>query len=158
MWEQILDRLRTGADDVDAAEWRLSIDATVIRAHHHAAGGRHASPRDVPAERLAPTLLEVAERARGRAGAGSNYKDSGGCGCGPGDREGLGRSRGGMTTKVHLAADTRCRPVSRVTSAGQRAGGTRYDKREYVFLGSIGVASIRIWLRDPVRHHSRDTP
>jgi transposase len=67
-WERILDGLRTGADEVDAEEWRLSIDATVIRAHHHAAGARHAPPKDVPAERLAPTALEVAERARGRAG------------------------------------------------------------------------------------------
>jgi len=36
------------------------------------------------------------------------------------DREGLGRSRGGVTTKIHLAADRMCRPVSRVISAGQR--------------------------------------
>lgn len=34
--------------------------------------------------------------------------------------EALGRSRGGLTTKIHLAADTRCRPLSRVTSAGHR--------------------------------------
>jgi hypothetical protein len=81
-WEQILDRLRTGADDLDAEEWRLSIDATVLRAHHHASGARHRPLKDVPAERLAPTVLEVAERARGRAGAASNDKDSGGCGSG----------------------------------------------------------------------------
>ena len=35
-------------------------------------------------------------------------------------RESLGRSRGGLTSKIHLAADTRCRPISRVTSAGHR--------------------------------------
>ena len=28
-------------------------------------------------------------------------------------REGIGRSRGGLTTKIHLAADLRCRPVAR---------------------------------------------
>lgn len=39
-----------------------------------------------------------------------------------------------------------------------RAVATRYDKREYVYQGTIDVASIRIWLRDPPRHHSRDTP
>jgi transposase len=165
------------------------------------------------------------------------------------DREALGRSRGGLTTKVHLAADRRCRPVARVVTAGQRndavvfdavmgrvhvlrrgrgrprtrpgrvladkayssrairgslrrrgihatipepadqqanrarrgprggrpptfdslrykdrnvvercinklkafrAVASRYDKREYMFGGTVDVASIRIWLRDPV--------
>jgi transposase len=32
----------------------------------------------------------------------------------------LGRSRGGLTSKVHLLADSRCRPLARITSAGQR--------------------------------------
>jgi len=31
-----------------------------------------------------------------------------------------------------------------------RAVATRYDKRDYTFRGTIDVASIRIWLRDPV--------
>jgi transposase len=161
----------------------------------------------------------------------------------------LGRSRGGLTTKIHLAADDRCRPIARVITPGQRhdavafqlllstirirrrgcgrprtrpgrvradkayssrdiraylrrrriratipepsnqqahrarrgrCGGrpptfdpgdykqrntverainklkqfravaTRYDKREYIFAGTVDVASIRIWLRDPV--------
>jgi transposase len=39
-----------------------------------------------------------------------------------------------------------------------RAVATRYDKREYIYQGTIDVASIRIWLRDPVQPHSRDTP
>jgi transposase len=164
-------------------------------------------------------------------------------------REGIGRSRGGLTAKIHLAADLRCRPIARLTSCGQhgdsprfvplmdairirrrglgrprrrpgramadkayssranrawlrqhgiqavipvkedqkkhrrdrgRAGGrppafdaswykkrntvercfaklkqfravaTRYDKRERIFQGTIDVASISIWLRDPV--------
>lgn len=67
-WEQILDGLRAGADEVDAEEWRLSIDATVIRAHRHAAGARRKPPKDVAAERLAPTVLGVAVRDRSRTG------------------------------------------------------------------------------------------
>jgi transposase len=33
---------------------------------------------------------------------------------------------------------------------GHRAVATRYDKRDYIYRGTIDVASIRIWLRDPV--------
>ncbi|MGH3567219.1 MAG: transposase [Pseudonocardia sp.] len=36
------------------------------------------------------------------------------------DREGLGRSRGGLSTRIHLLADSRCRPLARATTAGQR--------------------------------------
>lgn len=35
-------------------------------------------------------------------------------------REALGRSRGGLTTKVHLLADDRARPLTWLTSPGQR--------------------------------------
>jgi transposase len=167
----------------------------------------------------------------------------------------LGRSRGGLSTKIHLLADSRCRPVATVTTAGQRhdsvafelvmdtvhvlrpgrgrprrrpdevladkaysskairghlrkrgiratiplkvdqqagrrgrgargrlpgfnpvayrqrnvveravnklrgtrAVATRYDKRDFVYRGTINVAAIRIWLRDPVPHDLRDT-
>jgi transposase len=31
-----------------------------------------------------------------------------------------------------------------------RAVATRYDKRAYIFAGTVDVTSIRIWLRDPV--------
>jgi transposase len=164
-------------------------------------------------------------------------------------REALGRSRGGLSTKIHLAADRRCRPASRILTPGQhgdcpqfipllnqvriarrgkgrprtrparaladkayssaanraylrkrgitavipvkedqkkhrrnrgRAGGrppafdparyterntvercfgklrqfravaTRYDKRDYMYQATLDIASIRIWLRDPV--------
>jgi transposase len=32
----------------------------------------------------------------------------------------------------------------------QRAVATRFDKRDFVWRGTVDVASIRIWLRDPV--------
>lgn len=37
----------------------------------------------------------------------------------------LGRSRGGLTSKVHLAADRRCRPLSIVVTPGQAADSPR---------------------------------
>jgi transposase len=38
-----------------------------------------------------------------------------------------------------------------------RAVATRYDKRDFVYRGTIDVASIRIWLRDPAQPDMRDT-
>jgi transposase len=39
-----------------------------------------------------------------------------------------------------------------------RAVATRYDKRDFVYRGTIDAAAIRIWLRDPAQPHMRDTP
>ncbi|MGB8382092.1 MAG: hypothetical protein WCG47_12790 [Dermatophilaceae bacterium] len=33
---------------------------------------------------------------------------------------------------------------------GTRAVATRYDKRDFVYHGTIDIAAFRIWLRDPV--------
>lgn len=38
----------------------------------------------------------------------------------------LGRSRGGLTTKAHLSADRRCRPLSFVLTPGQAADSPRF--------------------------------
>jgi transposase len=38
-----------------------------------------------------------------------------------------------------------------------RAVAARYDKRDFVYRGTVDVASIRIWLRHPL-HDLRDTP
>jgi transposase len=46
----------------------------------------------------------------------------------PDGREAIGRSRGGRTTKIHLAADRRCRPVRHLTSPGQRADSTMFTQ------------------------------
>ena len=195
-------------------------------------------------------------RRRSSQGAEANDKNPETAGTKHPDREGIGRSRGGLSTKLHIVADLRCRPMARVTTAGQRhdslsfdavmadllvvrpdgpvrrrpdrvladkayssrrirgtlrrrgikatipepssqkaarvrrgskggrppafdaalykkrnvverainklratrAVATRYDKRDFVYKGTVDVASIRIWLRDPVRTHPRDTP
>jgi hypothetical protein len=45
-----------------------------------------------------------------------------------------------------------------VRRAGQqfRAVATRYDKRKQIYQGTVDIASIRIWLRDPP-HDLQDT-
>jgi transposase len=172
------------------------------------------------------------------------------------NREALGRSRGGLSTKIHLVADRRCRPIARILSPGQhgdsprfialmdairikrrgpgrprkrparamgdkayssranraylrrrgikavipvkedqkgnrrkrgskggrppvfdretykerntvercfnklrqfRAVATRFDKRQRIYQGTVDIASIRIWLRDPFQGDLRDT-
>lgn len=40
--------------------------------------------------------------------------------------EGLGRSRGGFTSKLHLSADGRRRPLSLIVTGGQRADCTQF--------------------------------
>jgi hypothetical protein len=34
----------------------------------------------------------------------------------------------------------------------------RTDKREFVFRGTIDIASVKIWLRHPANQDPRDTP
>jgi len=41
-------------------------------------------------------------------------------------REALGRSRGGLTTKIHLAVYRRCRPVAQILSPGQHGDCPRH--------------------------------
>jgi hypothetical protein len=64
-WEKILDQLRAGCDQAEGAAWTVAADATVVRAHQHAAGARREPPKDVPAERLAVAQLSVPVRAGG---------------------------------------------------------------------------------------------
>ena len=66
-WEQLLGGLRAGCDEAEGAAWVVAADATVVRAHQHAAGARYAPPRDIPAERLAVAELSAPARRGGSA-------------------------------------------------------------------------------------------
>jgi transposase len=61
-------------------------------------------------------------------------------------------SRGGRPPAFDAAAYKQRNTAER--AFGQlrqhRAVATRYDKRDYVWRGTVDVASIRIWLRHPV--------
>ena len=69
-WAAILAALQADGDAAVGEQWAVAIDSTVVRAHQHAAGARHAPPKDVPAEALTPLLPEPAtvESARPTGG------------------------------------------------------------------------------------------
>jgi transposase len=94
VWDQIADRLRTLADGDDGIEWTLNVDSTIARVHQHAAGAR----RDGAAQVEPP--------------GGVNHE--------PVDH-GIGRSRGGPTTKVHAAIEQGQRVLTFIITPGQRS-------------------------------------
>ena len=100
--------LQGRADAAGLITWDVSVDSTVARAHQPAAGARKNGDLQ-------------AERPGGVAGEPADH--------------GLGRSRGGLTTKVHLACEQGQKPLSVVITAGQRGDSPQFQ----VVLGRIRV-------------------
>lgn len=44
-WDRLLAHAQTKSDAVGEVEWTISVDASVVRAHQHAAGARHQPSR-----------------------------------------------------------------------------------------------------------------
>jgi transposase len=111
----------------------VSIDSTTVRAHHDAAG-MHTS-QDVLAALEKVAAEEEEARSKGGGPEGRSGQDGG---ADPERDERrrrrrvrlkaalLGRSRGGQTSKVHLAADRKCRPLAFVLTAGQAAHSPQF--------------------------------
>ncbi len=99
-WRMILAGLQGRADAEGLITWDVSVDSTVARAHQHAAGARIRG--DLQAEPPGGTVAEPADHA-------------------------LGRSRGGLTTKVHLSCEQRQKPLSIVITAGQRGDSPQFQ-------------------------------
>jgi len=57
--------------------------------------------------------------------------------------------------EIYKIRNTVERTINRLR--GYRAVATRYDKREFMYRGTIDVASIGIWLRSPANHDPGDT-
>ncbi|MFE9952827.1 transposase [Streptomyces sp. NPDC005531] len=98
--------------------WDLSVDSTVCRAHQHAAGARKQG--DLQKEPPGGVFTE------------------------PGDH-GLGRSRGGFTTKLHPAVEQGQKPMSIVVTAGQRGDSPQFEPvLEKVRVPRIGPGRPRV--------------
>jgi transposase len=96
-WAAVLARLQGMAEAKDLITWQVSVDSTINRAHQHAAGARQD-----PSAQKEPPGDEPADHA-------------------------LGRSRGGLTTKIHLACEQGRRPLSLVLTAGQRGDSPQFS-------------------------------
>ncbi|WP_107407689.1 IS5 family transposase [Streptomyces sp. BpilaLS-43] len=92
-WDRVLRSVQADADLAGRIDWSMvSVDSTSCRAHQHAAGARKKKPH-VPKKRTTPR----------------HHRPD----------EGLGRSRGGLTCKIHLAGEGSCRPMAFLLTPGQ---------------------------------------
>jgi transposase len=98
-WAKILAELQADADAAGRIDWAVSVDSTVSRAHQHAAGAR----RDGHLQKEPPGGLQTE----------------------PADH-GLGRSRGGLTSKTHLACEQGRKPLAVVITGGQRGDSPQF--------------------------------
>ncbi|WP_107047773.1 IS5 family transposase [Streptomyces sp. NRRL B-3229] len=118
-WEMLLQHVQAAADADGDIDWNVNVDSTSVRAHQHAAGAPKRPPPTSPSSSKGGTSkISSCPRAHHLAPPG------GGSGA-PG--EALGRSRGGLTTKVHVAAEGRCRPLTLLITPGQRADCTQFE-------------------------------
>ncbi|WP_327368545.1 IS5 family transposase [Streptomyces sp. NBC_01217] len=99
-WARLLEHAQVRDDAVGRIEWTVSVDSTINRAHQHAAGAR---------KKGSPCGDKLEDPQRSAA------------------RQALGRSRGGLTTKVHLAVDGRGLPLSIVLTPGNVNDSTMFD-------------------------------
>jgi transposase len=100
VWARIVAGLQGRADAAGLITWEVSVDSTIARAHQHAAGARTR-----PDEQAEPP---------GEAGEDE-----------PADHA-LGRSRGGLTTKIHLSCEQGQKVLSLLVTAGQRGDSPQF--------------------------------
>jgi transposase len=98
-WARVVTGLQVAADAAGRICWQVSVDSTVCRAHQHAAGAR----KD-----------------------GSGQREPPGGVCSEPAGHGLGRSRGGFSTKVHLACEQGQKPLAIVITAGQQGDAPQF--------------------------------
>ena len=99
VWTGLLTKLQARANAHGRIGWTVNVDCTICRAHQHAAGAR----RDGQAQKEPP----------------------GGLATEPADHA-LGRSRGGLTTKIHLACEQGQKPSAILVTGGQRGDSPQF--------------------------------
>ncbi|MEU0437998.1 IS5 family transposase [Streptomyces sp. NPDC006290] len=100
IWHRVFTQLQALADAGGSITWDINVDSTVCRAHQHAAGARKWG--DLQKEPPGGFVNE------------------------PNDH-GLGRSRGGFTTKLHLAVEQAQKPMAIVVTAGHRGDSPQFE-------------------------------
>ncbi|MGW3607253.1 IS5 family transposase [Micromonospora sp. NPDC005161] len=98
-WDKILSALQAAGDATGRIAWTVSVDSMTSRAHQHAAGAR----KDGHLQKEPP----------------------GGVHDEPADHA-LGRSRGGLTTKAHLACEQGQKVLSLIVTAGHRGDSPQF--------------------------------
>ncbi|MER7283402.1 IS5 family transposase [Dactylosporangium sp. NPDC000244] len=98
-WQMVLTGLQAHADAAGRIRWDVSVDSTSVRAHQHAAGAR----RDSGLQREPPGGVDTEP-----------------------DDHALGRSRGGRTTKVHLACEQGRKALLLLLTAGHRGDSPQF--------------------------------
>jgi len=104
-WDKLLRVIQAEADAAGRVDWNVSVDSSIVRAHQHSATAKRSARED------RTVLVE-------HTGAVSNDKNPRCCPDEPGDHA-LGRSRGGLSTKIHAAVDGRGRPLAILLTPGQ---------------------------------------
>ncbi|MFE4994728.1 IS5 family transposase [Streptomyces mirabilis] len=135
-WERLLQRVQAVADAAGDVDWNINIDSTSVRVHQHAAGAPTAPPPAPPSTSKGALYKDQFTCARTCACARSWRRRC--------VRRALGRSRGGLTTKVHLSADGKCRPLSLVVTPGRRADCTQFEPvMDKICVPRLGAGRLR---------------
>lgn len=98
-WDTVLAQLTAQADSANGIDWTVSVDSTINRAHQHATNTARPEKDTGVATR----------RSKGEPSA-TRGEPAG---------HAIGRSRGGLTTKIHHAVDGHGRPLAVVVTPGQ---------------------------------------
>lgn len=98
-WDRVLGVLLARADDDGLIDWRVTVDSTITRAHQHATNTHR------------PEKCRAAAQGQGLNG----HREPAG--------HAIGRSRGGLTTKIHHAVDGQGRPLAVIVTPGEAHDG-----------------------------------